>query len=159
MLSLWSPPPAALIQGLKGFPPKCMHYSSPPFHGTILPSTQSWSTRVCTWADFRPTQKVASTRMATKRTFPAWRCRKQPSWNNWLWRRARSQSAARSPVALPWNIMVTTVTLLILCVDTAIFTEFLTEFLPSTPKNRTAASYSEKPELLPLPRGSINLFF
>ena len=81
-------------------------------HWTVLPSTQSWSTRVCTWADLRPTQKVASTRIATKRTFPAWRCRKQPSWNKWPWRRALSQSAARSPVALPWNNMATTVTLL-----------------------------------------------
>lgn len=70
---------------------------------SFLPSTQSWSTRVCTWADLRPTENVASTRMATKSTFPAWRCRKHPSWNNWLWRRALSHSAARSPVALPCN--------------------------------------------------------
>ena len=121
-----------------------MHCSSRPFHGNILPSTHSWSTRVCTWADLRPTQKVASTKMATKRTFPAWRCRKQPNWNNWLWRRALSQSAARSPVALPWNNMVTTVTLLIWCVDAVITTDVSTELFAFDSQKEDGSKFLRK---------------
>lgn len=67
----------------------------------ILPSTHSCSIREWMTADLSPTQNDERTSTATNRTLPACRWRKQPSWNNCTWSRARNHKAVRRPSALP----------------------------------------------------------